>query len=120
MRHYAARQLVSGGWHYTVERGNLIIPEGACAEHGPHPTREDAEECYKKHLLEQAQFVDANPQRLNGYIRETYLCVVPNCEAESTTIAAINGNYRRWRLCSDHSNRETLASLFTVGESWES
>lgn len=52
MNYYEARELKSGGWHYTAANRRLgTWPVGDCRDHEPHATSEEAEECFRQYLL---------------------------------------------------------------------
>lgn len=107
MRHLVARQLKSGGWHYTSDG----MPVGYCADHGGHETQEDAELCYKAYLLD-------NELLLNRKISNQMLrCRV--CKKYTDGYARV-GEYHMYVLCEEHMTREHVANLFQVYESWES
>ena len=56
MNYYEPRQHNEGGWHNTRMNDGRIWPEGYCREHPPHPSRDEAYECYRSYLLDSARF----------------------------------------------------------------
>jgi hypothetical protein len=53
MNYYEARQTNDKtGWHYTCRNDDRIWPVGYCAEHDPHPTAEEAVQCFHRYLLD--------------------------------------------------------------------
>lgn len=53
MNYYAARPRADGsGFHYTVRNDDRIWAVGYCAEHSPHATVEEAQECFRRYLLD--------------------------------------------------------------------
>jgi len=58
VNYYKARELAdrdghSGGFHFTCRNDDRVWPVGACRDHPPHPTAEDAERCFYDHELAQ-------------------------------------------------------------------
>lgn len=53
MNYYEARQRSDGsGWHYTCENDGQIWPVGYCRDHEPHPTAQEAKDCFRQYLLD--------------------------------------------------------------------
>lgn len=141
MRHYVASQRVSDQrWDYTCNRH----PTGYCCEYRPisldgiigehlarrhneqmeplkdnfhttgHATRKEAEDCYKKYLLDtQLSLLTSEPPNA----QQQHKCMV--CGTWTACFAHV-GTYRLFVLCPEHQTREAVESLLEVGESWES
>ena len=80
---------------------------------GGHETEEEAQECYKQYVLDfRLRFQE---DRENA--SQQHRCEV--CKAWTSGYVQI-GAYRMHMLCAEHRNRDTVATLFDIGESWES
>ncbi len=138
MRHYSAKQRQSDGrWDYTCDNR----PEGYCGaferfwpeDASPeipgyaearadalahrdkyhtdgHATAQEACECYKRYLLD-------NRTRFHVMSDQMRKCAA--CGAWTDRYAQVGG-YQIFALCESHCQAATLASLLTVGESWQS
>lgn len=131
MNHYAARQRESDKrWDYTCQNGTRIHPVGYCAgklvdvmeipederepyhEHG-HDTPEAARECYKRYMLD-------SRLRLDGKMSDQKrMCEAEGCEEWTQGVARV-GPMISFVLCDDHRTRETVETLYSVGDSWSS
>lgn len=139
MRHYSAKQRARDGrWDYTCGQAptgychafdvawpqDLAEPVSGYAEaraaaivhrdkyhEDGHATADDACACYKRFLLD-------NRLRTDGRISDQ----MRKCEACSawTDRYAQVGGHQMFVLCDNHCQAATVASLLTVGESWES
>ncbi len=142
MNYLKARQRESDKrWDYTLMNDGLVHAAGYCARWLPwpdlvpinpvlveqynasrpqhhvdgHATAEEAEACYKTYLLDGSlRFYDDQPSA-----RQLIRCQVADCQVYTSGSAAVGG-YERWSLCAEHRTREIVATLLTVGESWES
>lgn len=110
MIHYVAKELKSGGWHYTMNS----LPIGYCLEHGGHDTAEEARECYKSYMLDKHLHLD---RKISDDI--LMKCKVKGCEEFTSGFASVGG-YSMFILCDKHRTREEVERLYSVGESWES
>jgi len=122
MNHDKALQMIDKTWNYTRsnDNQNRTYPIGYCAsfinktdDYHKHATKEQAEECYKKYEL------DNNLQLNAGTVGERTQFKCECCE-EWTNIATRIGGWETHYLCDEHRNRETMESIFTVGESFHS
>lgn len=77
-----------------------------------HATEEEAYGCYKQYLLD-------NSLRLDGFDpKQQNKCVV--CDSWTQKSARIGYWFADYDLCDEHLNRETVETLFSVGDSWHS
>lgn len=140
MRHYSARQRLSGGWDYTCgdrpvgycggwpydrpagphvptemwEQARAKAEPCRAKYHDtPHETAEAACACYREFLLDnEARF------SLREDANQQLRCAV--CKAWTTGVAYV-GAYRLYVLCPEHLNRAGLEQVVgPVGEAWES
>lgn len=88
-----------------------------------HATAEEACECYKTFLLDfETRFTPDHPDlKLLPPRHRFNECEAPGCNALTNGCAEC-GSGIAWHfdLCAAHRNRETVAALLTVGESWHS
>jgi hypothetical protein len=101
-----------GEW---AKRANeKLAPLAANFHDTGHATEAEAQECYKKYMLDTSLRLTPkepeNPHQLN------------RCQVCGTFTAchAYVGAYQIFTLCPEHQTRETVESLYEVGESWES
>lgn len=110
MNYYEARPLTDesgGGWHYTVRNGKNIVAVGYCATHPPHATKEEAEECYRKYLLDTRLHLNKHDRHTQRKCKECDEWTTGYAECEFTLI----------HLCDKHMTRETFDKHFPkVGE----
>jgi hypothetical protein len=136
MNYLKARQRKSDGkWDYTLENDGVIYPIGYCSAYREpnipinpdrlktmrdfsikhhsegHSTPEEANQCYKKYLLDQRLTL------MQQYIDVQHKCAV--CGEFTQCCVSIDG-WHKYTLCEKHNNREEVEKLFSVGESWES
>ena len=142
MNHLCALQRKADGrWDYTYNG----VPWGYCCEYKPlkedgtilpaemarqenekmealrgkfhsdgHATEEEACECFKQYLLDtHLRLRTEEPDNASQQGK----CEV--CRKWTACHAQV-GAYRMFQLCPEHQTREAVASLFKVGESWES
>jgi len=135
-----------GLWHYTVCNNGVVSAVGdcspyvlcptckategmhdckACAGKGlqllaesarcpGHPTPELACLHYKQYLLRKVQvapITNDNPR---------YRCESAGCRNDATHVASIHFSMVHKMFCQQHANKDELAKLFEVGESWGS
>jgi hypothetical protein len=106
MNYYAARELKtkdgkpSGIWHFTRMNDGLIWAVGYCAEDEGHTTKEEAQECYRRYILE-------NKVR-QGKLAEWHSCRV--CGAPSKNFADVDG-LELLILCDEHNTKEQIEKL---------
>jgi hypothetical protein len=110
MTHYAARQhSITERWAYTCRQGGDIWPVGRCAEDGGHDTAEQAQACYRQHLIESAEM---SVQFKGDYQR----CRAPGCTEPTTEAAMYNG--APVFLCEEHMDEDFLEKIVpSVGTS---
>jgi len=115
VNYYCARQHATNGkWDYTCRNDGRIWPVGYCAEHrGTHDTAEEAQECYKRYMLDTRLRFDV---RLKGHKRQ---CEAEGCEEWTQGLASLGG-LDAFVLCDEHRDREHVEALYSVGESWSS
>ena len=119
MRHHTAAPLTDGsGWHYaSVHRSRGGYPLGYCADHGPHPTADEARRCYRQWQRDHVG--------LDGKCSWTS-CDVKGCEKPANSYARIDGDgYAMATLCEDHLTiRHALTALGLdgdlAGDAWQS
>lgn len=147
MNYDKARQRKDLNWDYTTANDGFIRPIGYCAgwnwseafdpdhdwawgnaDHwqadkndaetfkhkyhtNGHTTQQEARDCYKEFELD-------NSLRLDRVTSSTmHKCQV--CETWTQRLATI-GPWISYHLCDNHCNRENVAKLYSVGESWHS
>ena len=92
--------------------------KGAVTNPAPCPGHDTADEAYahqKEHMLERSLRFDedrANP-------RTMHRCDAADCTTMTSGGARVGGYFHK-HLCAAHRNRETVATLYRVGENWES
>lgn len=95
-----AKELIRGGWHYTIQYdGKTIAPIGYCREHAPHATREEAEQCYAQYLVDTAEWKQLDT---TSVAHTTYKC--ERCELQATWKVILNPVYSLtgFHLCDHH------------------
>lgn len=119
MRHLTALPLAagSGGWHYVSAGRKGAHPIGYCAEHGPHPTEDEARECYAQYMRDHV--------RLDCAYRDWSGCDVEGCDEPTKQGARIEHDaYRMALLCPAHLTVEDAVRVMHLdrpaGESWKS
>ena len=117
MNHYKARQKqVSKVWHYTCANNDDVYPVGYCADNCPgHSTEDEAIDHYKQYLLDEARFTDPKDDNL----WPKYKCDIKDCVNHGSVSVSVGG-YSHYNLCQDHANKDNLATLVKVYESWGS
>lgn len=80
---------------------------------GGHETEEEARECYKQYTLDFNLRFKEDSENAS----QQHRCRV--CNSWTSGYVQIGG-YELIILCAEHRNRETVATLFEVGEIWES
>ena len=111
MNYYDARQRQSDQkWDFTCHnRRTGTWAVGKCADHQcHHDTPEEARECYRQYILDHKLVLDHHE------FKPWAECDVEGCDFD-TNRAAEAGPYFYWALCSQHMNKETVASLLKVG-----
>ncbi|MEN6550031.1 MAG: hypothetical protein ABFE07_28650 [Armatimonadia bacterium] len=99
----------SGVWHYTKKWGSegVLMPIGYCAQGGAehaHKSAEEACECYKTYLLDQARYnLAVSPSSRPR-------CRVLSCPHYTGEAAEID--HILYALCPEHMNRKTLSEVF--------
>jgi hypothetical protein len=102
MNYYEARQLKDkSGWHFTCMNDGEIWPVGYCADNEAHATREEAEECFRRYLL------DGQREESYGDWTGCEICGEPTKQGLTARAPLGNG----FPLCDKHRNPETLESL---------
>ena len=76
---------------------------------GGHKTKEQACECYQDYILDFHMVI----QEIQTQQFQCHVC-------DGWTDRLISVETHRFHLCPEHSDYETIKSLFKVGESWES
>jgi len=118
MNYDQPRQLTDKtGWHYTSMNDGINEGRpyaiGYCRQHldQPHPTENEARDCYTAYLITERLMLD-------GQWRDTYhTCQTEGCERITDRFAQVDG-WTTFNLCDDHRNREGVAALFgQVGDS---
>jgi hypothetical protein len=105
MNYYEARKLKDGsGWHWTGMNDSQIFPAGNCHEHAAHETREEAERCFRRYLL------DGQREESYGDWTGCEICDKPTKKGLTTRPPLGNG----YPLCDEHRTPETLESLVSA------
>lgn len=82
---------------------------------GGHQTAEEACACYKQYILDfDLKF---HPEVKNP--NTLHKCAVDGCGVMTSAAASLD-SLHRYNLCPEHCNREEVAKLFNIGESWHS
>lgn len=79
-----------------------------------HATKEEAEECYARYLLDTSLRLQTTEPDDAEHQEKCEIC------GAWTTCFARVGAYRAFVLCPAHQTKEAVRSLFRVGERWES
>lgn len=107
MNYYQARQKKGDdgeivGWHYTCSNDAIgIFPVGYCTEHEPHETAEEAEECFRRYLLDGQREVEY------GDWSGCVVCDEPTKKGLGTRPPLGSDHH----LCDEHRNAEMLKGL---------
>lgn len=110
MNYYQARQRKDGsGWHFTgfnkrPRPDGEFWPIGYCAEHEPHSTREEAEECFSRYLLDGIQ------EESYGDWTACKVCDAPTKKGLTTRPPHGDG----FPFCDEHRDRETFKTLVST------
>lgn len=105
MNYLQARKRISDGrWAFTCRNDERIWPVGYCASGHDHETREEAEECYGKYLIE-------TQLTLDGQLCDQML-KCKECGAFTDRFAEIDG--QMIVLCDAHRNLETVKKHWTA------
>lgn len=105
----ARQQEVTGKWHYTNKNDGRIYPIGDCAGHEGHNTAEEAQECYKRYLLDNNLILD------HKWSEPFPKCKV--CGEITSGMAFISEAEQYIALCDTHRTKEEVEKIFHVGES---
>ena len=122
MRHKTAAQIPERGWHYVSMSRRGGYPLGYCRDHEPHPTEDEARECYGRFVREQTIRLDAGRcgwtscQARPGGVR---------CQNPAQSVAEYGDDgYGVAALCPEHMTVEHViesASLAgPAGDAWVS
>lgn len=95
----------------TCNGSGLVQKKDPCPGHA---TEEEACEHYKQYQLD--KMVIHGPKK-EQWPKEK--CEVENCDSEATYLANFLGCHVH-QVCEKHANRESISSLFRVGQSWSS
>jgi hypothetical protein len=101
MNYYQARELTNKtGWHFTVHNDGKTWPVGYCVGHAPHGTKEEAEACYAKFLIDtRLRLQDERPM-----CKHDTVCSCKECGALTVLGAFIDDDLIP--LCKEHRTRE--------------
>ena len=104
MNYYEARPLKDGrGGHWTGLNDGQIWPAGACGEHAPHSTKEEAERCFYEY--ETASLVERT-------WASAHRCEVEGCGVwADKSLGPRGGSLAGSYLCDAHRTPETWRSL---------
>lgn len=115
MNYDKAREMEDHTWNYSRQNDDRIHPIGYCRGTKDtchkHTTKEEAEECYKKYMLD-------NHLRLDGgFMKNQKLrCQIKDCDEWTQNTSYIQ--YQQFILCDEHRNRKTIESIYNCsGES---
>lgn len=118
MRYYDAREKADkdgkglGIFHYTCQVDKRTYPVGLCAENCEgHPTKEEAFAHYKEGVMAELKLEEKQEKW------PKVKCDIENCENEGDVIASVHDGLgpRRMHVCSDHANKEDVATLVHIG-----
>jgi hypothetical protein len=119
MRHHTAVPLADGsGYHYaSVHPRRGGYPLGYCAEHPPHPTEEEARECYAQYRRDHVA--------LDNALGDWSGCEVDDCDVPTKTAATIRGDgFALAALCAEHLTHEHAVAVLKLdgpaGDAWVS
>jgi hypothetical protein len=103
MNYYEARQTkTKTGWHFTCMNDGAIWPVGYCRDHDPHPTREEAEDCFARYVH------DDISERSHNWTD----CEVEGCERPANkSIAFRQPLGHSYALCDEHRTPEVALAL---------
>ena len=119
MNYDQARQMLDKSWNYSQRNDESIWPIGYCSQYNnpkrtmhKHKTKEKAEACYKKFILETQLVLDAG--RLGD--GELVQCEEESCKESTNTFTRI-GSWIIKKYCNDHRNLKTVSEFYQVGRS---
>jgi hypothetical protein len=105
MNYDQARELTTGGWHWTTRNDDVIRTAWPCLDCPPHATRDEAERHFYEACLE-----SVTEQEL----AVPHSCTVPDCQQPAMSFLGNRGLSRIFAgtaLCPAHLNRATLREL---------
>lgn len=106
MNYYEARKLENGsGWHYTCRNDDRIWPVGYCADHEPHATAEEANDCFRRYLLDEIS--EESYEDWTG----CEVCDAPTKKGLTTRRPHGTGH----ALCDEHRTNEQVEKLTPPG-----
>lgn len=108
MNYAAARQLATGGWHYTIRNNNQIWRHRCCEQCdfsvSGHPTKEDAYQCAHDYALKSAAAWE--PWSFGGW-RDCCVCGYPT-KAGAMWDGAVPGWPETRAFCDEHLTDENV------------
>lgn len=105
-KHYAARQIGSGRWAWTVDEGGQISTAGPCVLHGDgHLTKEQAERhFYDFDIQTLTEVAEKHPNKSHD-------CHIPWCGVFTSRGLATRHSTEPMWLCSEHRFRHIYTML---------
>lgn len=107
MNYDEAREKKGGGWHWTTMNDDRIRAAGACMNHEPHASKEDAERCFYEYCMSSLVETDHGDSAQR--------CEVEGCDAWAPKTLGTRGLWKLqiqcW-LCDEHRNVDTVRRLY--------
>lgn len=102
MNYYEARQTKDAtGWHFTCMNDGVIWPVGYCADHDPHHSRAEAEQCFQRYLLDEISPVTYS------HWQDCERCGAPTKKG----LATRRPHGHQYALCDEHRTNEEVKEL---------
>ena len=106
MNYLEARERKDGsGWHFTSMNDGKVHAVGYCGSHAPHATKEEAEECYRVFLVDEAM------KRRHRTTDSKHKCQAKDGCSEFTEHFIPVGMFEMLFLCDQHRNRDEVDRL---------
>lgn len=103
MNIYDARELKSGGWHYTVEWQGVTSPAACCSGCVPHPTELEARQCAARWVVETASLAELSTTTSVPRCSITTCDALVSCESGKPNAVSYGFGMKNLDpLCNDH------------------
>ncbi|MBL4817955.1 MAG: hypothetical protein JKY15_01810 [Deltaproteobacteria bacterium] len=116
MNYDQARQVKDGSWNYSRQNDESIWPIGYCSSSysdtnktHKHKSKEEAEQCYKKFIMDTQLVLDAGKFGDGELIK----CEIKDCKESTDTYTRI-GSFIIRKYCNTHRNIKTVSENYSV------
>jgi len=114
MRQLTAAQL-DGGWQYVSAGPRGVHPQGACQDHPPHPTEEEARSCYAAWQRDRL---------VRSGMTHWQTCTAPGCVQPACRVWVVQDGwgYTVAVLCESHDDHDEAVMALELdrpaGDAW--